>query len=98
MEQPRGRWLRRALKEFFVRAFGADCRRVTLRASLRARHLRFSFVRVLSGWRVSLRPPDPPAFLIWGWAELRCRARHGPRRAGDPTEGPLLARLQRARV
>jgi hypothetical protein len=47
-------------KEFFVRAFGADCRRVTLRASL--------------------------------------RARHGPRRAGDPTEGPLLARLRRARV
>src|SRR5664280_2033710 len=42
-------------KNFRARLRRGHCKRVTLRASLRARHLRFSFVRVLDPARGTVR-------------------------------------------
>ena len=85
-------------KNFRARLRRGRCRRVTLRASLRARHLRSSFLRVLDPARGTVRAA-PGAGKSTGdsrAARLR-RAAGGRARPSCPARSPGLARACRAR-
>jgi hypothetical protein len=96
-----GAWRRRCFevggfderrKNFRARLRRGHCGRVTLRASLRARHLRFSFVRVLDPARGTVRAAPRSGEEHRGFA--RCAP---PARGRRPRAVPGLARACRAR-